>query len=152
MAALGEVGLRGALSSSVLFWLIALVRGVMFGVFLAAALVAAYAAIAGLTINEQDRVKGFALVQSAYGVGLSQTGALTLPTLVVDPSEHGCVSGLLAATNTLAFTVGPAAAGALYGINGALPYALTAAALAGLLFYLGISSRIRESQSLAQKV
>lgn len=70
------------------------------------------------------------------GIGLSQTGAMTLPTMAVDNDEQGALSGLLVATSTLAFTLWPVAATGLYTINNALPFAVTAALLAGLLVFL----------------
>lgn len=301
MALFADLGLRGALQPSAVFALMLLVRGFLLGVFLAAVLVANYAAVAGLSTTESDRVKGFATVQMAYGlgnilgplaggllaglgfvlalgimplatvagivavalllprkvgvaeaaepktmsardprvfpllvtifmvitplavsmitlgfltqdrlslapvdaarmaglaaftvfacvsgtqvvvvrvlkwpaqrlvrtgcvfslvgmiglsvgasafllygsmalvgvgIGLSQTGAMTLPSMAVENDEQGAVSGLLVATSTLAFTVWPVAATGLYGINSALPFGVTAILLAGLLVYL----------------
>ena len=53
--------------------------------------------------------------------------------------EQGAVSGLLIATSTLAFTIGPAGAGWLYGFHSALPFAVSAALLLGLRLYLQVS-------------
>jgi len=70
------------------------------------------------------------------GIGLSQPGAMTLPSMAVADDEQGSVSGFLVATSTLAFTLWPVAATGLYSINSALPFGVAAALLAGLFVYL----------------
>ena len=304
MALFADMGLREAVSSEVVFWLILIVRGGLLGLFLAAVLVAVYAAVAGFSTEENDRVAGFATVQAAYslgnilgpliggllagfgfvlalaltplftvvgiiavavllprhmggsvagptpqlkardprvfpllcvmfcvatplavtmitlgflvqdrlvldpittartagfaaftvfatffmtqitvvkvlkwpalrlvrtgtifsfvgmiglslggtalilfasmavlgvGIGMSQTGAMTMPTLAVEPHEQGAVSGLIIATSTLAFTIGPAGAGWLYGFNSALPFVVSAVLLAGVRVFVEVS-------------
>lgn len=93
----------------------------------------------GLALGANAPVLYASMVFVGVGIGLSQTGALTLPTLAVDADEQGAVSGLLVATNTLAFTLWPVVAAALYGVNSALPYGLTAMLLTGLLVFLARS-------------
>lgn len=73
------------------------------------------------------------------GIGLSQPGAMTLPSMAVEDDEQGAVSGLLVATSTLAFTLWPVAATGLYSINSALPFGVTAVLLVGLLLYLAVA-------------
>lgn len=90
----------------------------------------------GLSVGASAFLLYGSMALVGIGIGLSQTGAMTLPSMAVENDEQGAVSGLLVATSTLAFTLWPVAATGLYGINSTLPFGVTATLLAGLLVYL----------------
>ncbi|HEX8864789.1 MAG TPA: hypothetical protein VF821_03945, partial [Lentzea sp.] len=68
----------------------------------------------------------------AVGLGFAVTGFAAAATLSVGPRRQGLVAGSVGATSGLSLLVGPALAGALYGLNPIAPViaAGVAAALA----------------------
>jgi MFS family permease len=70
MTVLGEIGLRQLLPTNQLFLLMLLVRGGLFGVFLAAVMVATYSSVFALTTSEQERLAGLTAVQATYGAAM----------------------------------------------------------------------------------
>lgn len=98
-----------------------------------------FAGMIGLCFGDTVLVLFSSMAVLGVGIGMSQTGAMTLPTLAVERHEQGAVSGLIIATSTLAFTVGPAGAGWLYGFHSAVPFAVSALLLAGLRLFLQVS-------------
>lgn len=69
MAYLAHLGMTGKLEGSGLFLTIFIIRGILFGLFLSAVIVATYAAVTRIAPSGQERVRAFALIQSANGAG-----------------------------------------------------------------------------------
>jgi len=79
----------------------------------------------------------------ALGLGLAIPGYTTAPTLLVEPSEVGAVSGLVSATNALSFVVGPLLGTALYEWAQNAPLLLSfALCLAAWLWVLSRQGRV----------
>lgn len=70
-AAVAQIGLAVALSAPLLFALILLTRGVIFGLAWAATPVTAQSYIAGVTTGSAERVKGMSMLGAAQGLGIA---------------------------------------------------------------------------------
>ncbi len=99
--------------------------------------------LVGMVVSHDKLLLATSLVLLGIGAGFSQSGAIASPSLVVGPDEQGAVAGLVASTNTLAFTVGPAAATFLYEIHPASPYLATACLQICLVAWLALSRSAR---------
>lgn len=99
--------------------------------------------LAGLVVSHDKLLLAMSLILLGIGSGFSQSGAIAAPSLVVNPDEQGAVAGLVASTNTLAFTVGPAGATFLYEIHPASPYLITAFMQICLVAWLTLSHAVR---------
>jgi MFS family permease len=75
-ALVAQVGLTGVLAVPLLFALVLLSRGVVFGLAWAATPVTAQSYVAGLTAGEAERVRGMSVVGAAQGLGLAVGPAL----------------------------------------------------------------------------
>jgi MFS family permease len=75
-AAVAQAGLGGLLVAPVLFALILLCRGVVFGLAWAATPVTAQAYVAGTTSGPTERVRGMSMIGAAQGLGLALGPAL----------------------------------------------------------------------------
>jgi DHA1 family tetracycline resistance protein-like MFS transporter len=75
-AVIAEAGLAGGLAMPVLFALILLSRGLVFGLAWAAAPVTAQAYVAATTSGQTDRVRGMSMVGAAQGLGIALGPAL----------------------------------------------------------------------------
>jgi MFS transporter, DHA1 family, tetracycline resistance protein len=75
-AVIAEAGLAGLLAMPVLFALILLSRGLVFGLAWAAAPVTAQAYVAATTSGQTDRVRGMSMVGAAQGLGIALGPAL----------------------------------------------------------------------------
>lgn len=86
-AVVARVGLTGALAMPLLFALVLLTRGVVFGLAWAATPVTAQSYVADVTAGEAERVRGMSMIGAAQGLGLA-----------VGPAAGGLLSfsGLLA--------------------------------------------------------
>lgn len=86
-AVVAQVGLTGALAVPVLFTLVLLTRGVVFGLSWAATPVTAQSYVAEITSGTAERVRGMSMIGAAQGlalaVGPALGGALSLVGLVV---------------------------------------------------------------------
>ncbi|MEJ7705042.1 MAG: MFS transporter [Geodermatophilaceae bacterium] len=69
-AVVADIGMSGGLTTTAVFVLFLLTRGVIFGGALAALPVAAYSYVADVTSGQQERVKGLSLVGASLGLGL----------------------------------------------------------------------------------
>ena len=77
---------------------------------------------------------GFAL--ASLGFGFFRPGFTSGASLAVKPSEQNAVAGMVTSVNGVAFVAGPALAVGLYGLNGPLPFFLTAALMLGLALWV----------------
>ncbi len=68
-----------------------------------------------------------AMMILGFGMGMAGPGFMAGASLAVSPQEQGSVAGVAGSCGPLGFTLGPLLGGALYQINGALPYAVAAA-------------------------
>jgi MFS family permease len=68
-----------------------------------------------------------AMMILGFGMGMAGPGFMAGASLSVSPQEQGSVAGVAGSCGPLGFTLGPLLGGALYQINGALPYAVAAA-------------------------
>ena len=68
-----------------------------------------------------------AMMILGLGMGMAGPGFMAGASLAVSPQEQGSVAGVAGSCGPLGFTLGPLLGGALYQINGALPYAVAAA-------------------------
>jgi MFS family permease len=75
-AVVAHAGLAGALAGSVLFTLILLSRGVVFGIAWAATPVTAQSYVADTTSGTAERVRGMSMIGAAQGLGLAAGPAL----------------------------------------------------------------------------
>ncbi|HEX2297974.1 MAG TPA: MFS transporter [Pseudonocardiaceae bacterium] len=86
-AVVAQIGLAGVLAGPLLFTLILLSRGVVFGIAWAATPVAAQSYVADVTSGTDERVRGMSMVGAAQGLGLAVGpalgGALGLAGLLV---------------------------------------------------------------------
>jgi MFS transporter, DHA1 family, tetracycline resistance protein len=78
-----QMGLVGVLSGGLLFALMLVARGVLFGAFMPAVLVSSQAYVADATTGEEERTEGIAKIQAANGLGL-----------VVGPALGGLLGGI----------------------------------------------------------
>jgi MFS family permease len=87
------------------------------------------------------------LALSAIGRALAQPSMLGLVSLAATPESRGQVMGTFQSMASLARVFGPAAAGALYAAETALPFWLAGALCAGLLFvpWRGLARELGES-------
>ncbi len=67
-----------------------------------------------------------AMMILGFGMGMAGPGFMAGASLAVSPQEQGSVAGVAGSCGPLGFTLGPLLGGALYQINGALPYAVAA--------------------------
>lgn len=70
-AIIARIGLTGVLALPLLFTLVLLSRGVVFGLAWAATPVTAQSSVAALTSGEAERVRGMSMVGAAQGLGLA---------------------------------------------------------------------------------
>lgn len=75
-AIVAKVGLTGVLAVPLLFALVLLTRGLVFGLFWAATPVTAQSYVADMTTGEAERVKGMSMIGAAQGLGLAVGPAL----------------------------------------------------------------------------
>ena len=78
------------------------------------------------------------LAVSAVGRGIAQPSLMSLASLGAAPRERGAVMGVFQSSASLARVAGPALAGALYDVNGALPFWLAGLLVAGVAAARGL--------------
>lgn len=143
-----------------LFVLVLLSRGLVFGLAWAATPVTAQSYV---TTGEAERVPGMSMIGAAQGLGLavgpalggplSFSGLLTpmyvapailaAPTLLATREEQGAVAGLVGAISALTFVLGPLLGNGLYGITPVIPYLLSTIVVAGLSVFAFVHPGVR---------
>ncbi|WP_165977404.1 MFS transporter [Nonomuraea diastatica] len=106
----------------------------------------AIAAFALLSVSESLWLITTAFALLALGLGLAIPGFTAAPTLVVEQTQQGSISGLVNATIGATFIVGPLLGTALYEIDPAIPILTALGAVTAALVLAWASPAARRTQ------